>query len=140
MFGVRRRTLGQGEGLVHQGPRYRLGQEHPRRVALSDNLFKVEHAGFSAFSHQADSCGHLQPVMSGLSMPCSYACALQAICRLRNFSLACPPMRCSLGTRFMASIARLKRSVSLLIASSIGVLILPFSLYPRTCSALFLRA
>ena len=39
---------------------------------------------------------------------------------------------CSWGIRSMASMARLKRSVSLLIANSIGVLILPFSLYPRT--------
>ena len=31
------------------------------------------------------------------------------------------------------SIARLNRSISLLMASSIGVLMLPFSLYPRTC-------
>ena len=40
----------------------------------------------------------------------------------------------------MASMARLKRSVSLLIASSIGVLMLPFSLYPRTCKRLVLAA
>ena len=35
--------------------------------------------------------------------------------------------------RSITSIAMLKRSISLLMASSIGVLMLPFSLYPRTC-------
>ena len=38
------------------------------------------------------------------------------------------PTRWSAGTQSMASIARLKRSTWLLIASSSGVLILPFSL------------
>ena len=42
--------------------------------------------------------------------------------------------------RSMTSIARLKRSISLLMASSIGVLMLPFSLYPRTCMLLWLVA
>ena len=91
------------------------------------------------YSSGRGQCGHLQPVMSGLSMPCLYAYARQAIWRFRKFSFACPPMFWSLGTRSIASIAKLKRSISLLIASSIGVLILPFSLYPRTCSDLLLR-
>lgn len=38
-----------------------------------------------------------------------------------------------LGRTINRVMARLKRSISLLIASSTGVLILPFSLYPRTC-------
>src|SRR5215470_10142249 len=36
--GRRRRTLGQGEGLIHQRSRHRLWQEHPRRMTLSDRF------------------------------------------------------------------------------------------------------
>jgi hypothetical protein len=38
--GRRRRTLGQGEGLIYQRSRHRLGQEHPRRMTLSDRFIK----------------------------------------------------------------------------------------------------
>src|SRR4051794_40010902 len=39
---------GQGECLIHQLPRHRLGQKQPRRMALSDRLIKVQHGGFSS--------------------------------------------------------------------------------------------
>jgi hypothetical protein len=42
---VRRRMHGQGESLIYQPPRHRLGQEHPGRMPLSDRLLKVEHGG-----------------------------------------------------------------------------------------------
>jgi len=42
-----------------------------------------------------------------------------------ELSLACAPATCNRGTRLMTSIARLKRSISLSIASSSGVLMLP---------------
>ena len=40
--GVRRRTLGQGEGLIHQLPRHRLGQKHPGRMTIFDRLIEVQ--------------------------------------------------------------------------------------------------
>src|SRR6516164_3744108 len=39
---VRRRLHGQGEGLIHQLPRHRLGQKQPCRMALPDYLLKIE--------------------------------------------------------------------------------------------------
>src|SRR5262249_49695029 len=58
-IGVRRRTLGQGEGLVHQLPRHRLGQEHPRRMTLSDRLIKVQRVPRDYHGSSSSSTSHL---------------------------------------------------------------------------------
>src|SRR6185503_11769554 len=81
-----------------------------------------------AHDHAPYQNGHRHWTMSGRSIPNSCAYRLHAICSFLNFSFACAPVVFNLGTRSTTSIASVKRSISLLIASSIGVLMLPRSL------------
>src|SRR4029450_2140173 len=79
------------------------------------------------------SCPHLHPVISGMSPPYREMCSWCSMSLSRIACLAYAALGPSFGTRSITSLTKWKRSRSFSTHISNGVLVVPSSLYPRTC-------
>jgi len=86
----------------------------------------------AAISHLATDTTLSRVNSTYTSIPLSNAYSTALICSSLSLSRMDDPRLFKLGMRSMASMARLNRSALFLIASSSGVSMFPFSLYPRT--------
>src|SRR5206468_1700499 len=121
------------------GSRDRL-RERGRVVAFDDGQLETAGAGVDDQHPQLEAqfptlyeCVHVQVRISGGSSPSARVYARlrsrSSTMRCRS-SAACEPRP---GTRSITSMTRWKRSRSLSMTMSNGVVVVPSSLYPRTC-------